>query len=237
MFKPVLILSLLAVAGFSNVAHAGDAVTDAMQAAYAPYRVVLFKTNSNAQDDARKAIAQAQQKWGQIATQFGTQPPAPYDRDSSFKTSLDKVSEVYAKAAGQIDKNELTEAHETLEHAREVIAEIRHRNQIIVYSDHMNAYHAQMEKVLIDGPKTLAEPNGLMQLTTQFGALEYLSARLKSEAPADYLTNEEFAALYKNVEQSVADLKAALFTQDVAQVKAAMSKLKVPYSKLFIKFG
>ena len=237
MFKPVLILSLLAVAGFSHIAHASDAVTDAIQAAYAPYRVVLFKTNGNAQDEARKAIAQAQQEWGKIATQFGAQPPAPYDRDSSFKTSLDKVSEVYAKAAGQIDKNELSEAHETLEHAREVISEIRHRNQIVAYSDHMNAYHAQMEKVLIDGPKTMAEPNGLMQLTAQVGALEYLAGKLKSEAPADYLKNEEFGASYKAVEQSVADLKAALFTQDVAQVKTAMAKLKVPYSKMFIKFG
>ena len=234
MFKPVLILSLLAVAGF---AHASDVVTDAMQAAYAPYRVVLFKTNGNAQDDARKAIAQAQQKWGQIATQFGAQPPAPYDRDSSFKASLDKVSEVYAKAAGQIDKNELAEAHETLEHAREVIAEIRHRNQVVVFSDHMNAYHAQMEKALIDGPKTLAEPNGLLQLTAQVGALEYLAAKLNSEAPADYLKNDEFAASYKAVEQSVADLKAALFTQDAAKVKEAISKVKGPYSKMFIKFG
>lgn len=234
MLKPVLFASFMLVSGFTAAA---DPVTDAMQAAYAPYRVVLFKTNSNAQDDARKAIGQVQQKWNQIASQFGAQPPAPYDRDSLFRTSLDKVSEVYSKAAGQIDKNELTEAHETLEHAREVIAEIRHRNQVIVYSDHMNAYHAQMEKVLIDGSKTLAEPNGLMQLTTQFGVLEYLAARLKSEAPADYLKSEEFAASYKAVEQSVADLKAALFMQDVPQVKAAMTKLKVPYSKMFIKFG
>ena len=129
MLNPALFASLVL---FSGLAAATDPVTDAMQAAYAPYRVVLFKTNSNAQDDARKAIAQAQQKWSQIATQFGALPPVPCDRDSSFKASLDKVSEVYAKASGQIDKNELTQAHETLEHAREVIAEIRHRNQIIV---------------------------------------------------------------------------------------------------------
>lgn len=234
MFKPALILSLLFATG---IAAAADPVTDAMQAAYAPYRVVLFKTNSNAQDEARKAIAQAQQKWSQIATQFGATPPAPYDRDSSFKTSLDKVSEVYARAASQIDKNELTEAHETLEQAREVIAEIRHRNEVIVYSDHMNAYHAQMEKVLIDGPKILAEPNGLLQLTMQSGALEYLAGKLKSEAPADYRQSEEFAASYRAVEQSVADFKAALLAQDVAQIKAAMVKLKQPYSKMFIKFG
>lgn len=237
MFKPVLILSLLAAVGMTPVAQASDAVTDAIQSAYAPYRVALFKTNSNAQDDSRKAIAMAQQKWSQIGSQFGAQPPAPYDRDSAFKTSLDKVSEVYAKAAGQIDKNELSEAHETLEHAREVIAELRHRNQIVAYSDHMNAYHAQMEKVLIDGPKTLAEANGVMQLMGQVGALEYLAGKLKSEAPDDYLKNEEFQASYQAVDKSVADLKAALLGQDVAQIKAALTKVKAPSSKMFIKFG
>ena len=33
-------------------AFAADAVTDAMQAAYGPYRVALFKTNSNSQAEA-----------------------------------------------------------------------------------------------------------------------------------------------------------------------------------------
>ena len=32
-------------------AHAADALTDAMQAAYAPYRVALFKTNGESQDE------------------------------------------------------------------------------------------------------------------------------------------------------------------------------------------
>ena len=234
MLKPVLMLGLLFAAGFAGAA---DPVTEAMQKTYAPYRVALFKTNSNAQDDARKAVAQAQQGWQAIVAEYGAKPPVPYDRDSEFSGSLAKVSEVYAKAAAQIDKNELSEAHETLEHAREVMAEMRHRNQIVVYSDQMNAYHSQMEKVLIDGEKTLAGPDGMQQLTAQVGALEYLAGRLKSEAPVDYLQNDEFNALYKAVDQSVSDLKSALFAQDAAKAKAAIGKLKGPYSKMFIKFG
>lgn len=234
MFKPVLILSLLFSAG---LACAADPVTDAMQKTYAPYRVALFKTNSNAQDDARQAVAQAQQGWNAIIAQFAAKPPVPYDRDAEFSASLSRVSEIYAKAAAQIDKSELTEAHETLEHAREILAAIRHRNQIIVYSDHMNAYHRQMEKILIDGDKTLAGSNGMLQLTAEVGALHYLAIKLKSEAPADYLGNGEFATMYAALEKSVADLKAALFAQDEAQVKAMIGKLKMPYSKMFIKFG
>ena len=234
MFKPVLILSLLLAAGIANAA---DPVTELMQKTYGPYRVALFKTNNNAQDDSRQAVAQAQQGWNQIITQYAAKPPVPYAGDAEFANSLAEVSKVYVEAAEEIEKNQLTQAHDTLEHAREVMADMRHRNQVIVYSDHMNAYHAQMEHVLIDGEKTLAGPNGMLQLTAQVGALEFLAARLKSEAPADYLKNDEFLGAYKAVDKSVADLKAALFSQDVAKVKEAISKIKGPYSKMFIKFG
>ncbi|GAB2877302.1 hypothetical protein GCM10027046_01450 [Uliginosibacterium flavum] len=233
------IRSLFALCSIASIgiASAADPVTDIMQKAYAPYRVALFKTNSNSQAEAQQAITQAQQSWGQIATQFGAKPAAPYDRDTDFAKSLAEVSKVYAKAAEEIGKNQLTEAHETLEHARDVMSEMRHRNNVIVYSDHMNAYHAQMELVLIDGPKTLAGPNGIQELTAQTGALEFLAARLKSEAPADYAKNDEFNTMLAAVQKSVADLKAALFTNDATKVKDALGKVKVPYSKMFIKFG
>lgn len=234
MYKSALILSLLLTAG---IASAADPVTDVMQKAYAPYRVALFKTNSNSQTEAQQAITQAQQSWNQIATQFGSKPAAPYDRDTDFAKSLADVSKVYAKAAEEIGKNQLTEAHETLEEAREVMADLRHRNNVIVYSDHMNAYHAQMELVLIEGPKTLTGPNGIQELIAQTGALEFLAARLKNEAPADYAKNDEFNTMLAAVQKSVADLKAALFSNDLTKVKDALGKVKVPYSKMFIKFG
>ncbi len=216
---------------------AADAVTDAMQAAYGPYRVALFKTNSNSQAEALLAMAQAQQTWDKLATQFGSKPPAPYDRDTSFSTSLADVSKVYAKATDQVKANQLPAAHETLEDARDIMAQLRRRNQVIVFSDHMNAYHSEMEHVLIDGGKTLALPNGMQQLTAQVGALTYLGKKLKSEAPANYSSNSEFVELLKAVDKSVADLQAALFTQNTSATKEAMGKLKAPYSKLFLQFG
>lgn len=216
---------------------AADAVTDAMQAAYGPYRVALFKTNSNSQAEAQQAMTQAQQTWGQLVNKFGSKPPAPYDRDAAFATSLAEVSKVYAKANEQVAANQLTTAHETLEAARDIMAQLRQRNQVIVYSDHMNAYHSEMEHVLIDGAKTLAQPNGMQLLTAQVGVLTYLSKKLGTEAPANYSSNPEFVDLLKAVDKSVADLQAALFAQNAVAVKEAMGKVKAPYSKLFLKFG
>jgi hypothetical protein len=228
-------LLLGACATFS--ALAADPVTDAMQDAYAPYRTALFKTNGASQAESQQAMTQAQQSWARLSAQFGTAPPAPYDRDAAFAASLAEVAKVYARAAEQISANQLAAAHETLEHARDIMAEVRRRNQVIVYSDHMNAYHAEMELVINDGSKVLAQPNGIPQLTATAGALGYLAGRLTTEAPEKYAKNEEFVSLAKAVQKSVSDLQAALFAQDAPAAKAAIQKLKAPYGKLFLKFG
>lgn len=235
MFKP-LVLSICLISA-TGVAVAADPVTDAMQKTYAPYRVALFKTNNKAQEDSRQAVMQAQQGWARIVSEFGATPPAPYSGDPRFAGSLAAVGRVYVKALEEVERNQLPEAHETLEEVRDIMADMRRRNQVVVFSDHMNAYHAEMEHFLTDGEKTIAAPNGMLELTAKAGALDYLAGRLKSEAPASLLKNEEFIGLLKAVEKSVADLKAALFAQDAAKVKEAIGKLKGPYSKMFIKFG
>ncbi|MDE2417296.1 MAG: hypothetical protein KGN32_05770 [Burkholderiales bacterium] len=216
---------------------AADPVTDAMQQAYGPYRVALFRTNSGSVAESQQAIAQAQATWSQIVSQFGSKPAAPYDRDTKFVASLSEVTAVYAKAADEVSKNQLSNAHETLERARDVMAEMRQRNNVIVFSDHMNAYHAQMEHVLIEGVKLMDQPQGLLQLLAQVGALEYLASQMGTQAPASLTSNPEFMGSLKAVQQSVADLKAALLAQDAAATKAAIGKIKGPYSKMFLKFG
>jgi hypothetical protein len=233
--KKYLVSTSLVLAGAA--AWAGDPVTDAMQAAYAPYRVALFRTNSNAQVEAQQAIAQAQQAWTKLTQQYGGKPPAPYDRDPAFATSLGEVSKVYEAAAPQVAANQLTAAHETLEKARDIMAEIRRRNQVVVFSDHMNAYHTEMENVLISGPEVLMQADGKQEFIAMVGVLNYLAKRLRSEAPDSYAKNEDFVESVKAVEKSVSDLRAASFSQDAAAIKAALAKVKAPYSKFFLKFG
>lgn len=234
MFKTAVLVGLLCSFG---MAHAADVVTDAIQRTYAPYRIALFKTNSNAQAEALQAVKQAQQGWTLLAAEFGNAPPAPYDRDPEFAQSLAQVSKVYEKAALEIGANQLGEAHETLEHARDIIAALRHRNNVVVYSDHMNAYHAQMEWVLIEGPKVLDRPEGVDELIAQTGVLTHLAERLKTEAPQEYAKQAEFGVMLTAIQKSVADLKAALLTRDVARIRESITKVKAPYAKMFVKFG
>lgn len=88
-------------------ACAADAVTDAMQQAYAPYRVALFKTNMRDRAESQQALTKAQQAWRRLTARFGAKPPAPYDRDSAFAGASAEVDLTYAQAAQEIAKNQL----------------------------------------------------------------------------------------------------------------------------------
>lgn len=230
-------ISLAVVLSLGALAHAADPVTDLMQAANAPYRMALYKTNGKSQEEAQQAVVQAQQAWNKLSSQVGAKPAAPYDRDPVFGASVAEVSKVYDQALKEASAGQLGTAHNTLERVRDIMAEMRQRNNVVVFSDHMNAYHSQMEVIMAHGNETLAQPKGMLLLTAQAGALTYLAKQLEAQAPAELAKNAEFAGLLKAVNQSVASLEAALLNQDLAAVKDAVGKLKGPYSKLFAKFG
>lgn len=232
------VLTGLLALGLSGTVLAGDVVTDAMQEAYAPYRAALFRTNSKAQAESEQAIAQARQRWQALRTRFGEQaPPAPYDRDIAFGRTLQEVADRLARADDEIRERKLAVAHETLEGVRDLMAALRQRNGVIVYSDHMNAYHAAMENTLGDAPAKIDATGGWMALAAQVGVLDYLAQRLASQAPAAHRADADFLAGVQAVASSVETLKSAVMAQDAKATREALGKLKPPYSRLFMKFG
>jgi len=218
-------------------ARAADPVTEAINQAYAPYRVALFRTNSQAQAESEQAMAQARQAWQAILDRFAAQPPIPYDRDPEFRASLNAVVKVYEQAAGEVGQGKLVQAHETLEQARDIMAELRRRNGVVVFSDHMNAYHTEMEHVLQQGTAMTSSPQAMLTLVQRVGVLEYLAQRLRSEAPKALLGDAEFDAALHALETSVAALQRAAMNQDVTAAREALGRLKGPYSRMFLKFG
>ncbi len=236
--KTALRLSMLLLgAALGAPAVAGDAVTDALQAAYAPYRAALFRTNGKSQPEAELAITQARLAWKSLGERFSAAVPAPYDRDREFGSTLAAVAQVYDKAAAEAAAGKLGPAHETLEQARDLLAALRERNGVVVFSDPMNAYHAEMEHLLTEAPRMLAAPQGLLMLTARAGVLDYLSRQLRPRAPAALRADAEFDTLLKAVETSAQAVHHAAMAQDAGALKDAIGRLKGPYSRLFLKHG
>jgi hypothetical protein len=228
---------VLAIAIGASPVWAADPVTDAMQAAYVPYRAALFRTNSKAQADSEQAIAETRARWSALSERYARQPPVPYDRDPEFAATLKKVDEVLARGQAQIVGRELAKGHDTLEEVRDLLGALRQRNGVVVYSDHMNAYHEEMEHLLEQGAQTLSKPGGMLTLAGQAAVLDYLAKRLRSQAPATLAKESEFGTMVDAVQGSVTALRDAVARQDEAAVREALGKLKGPYSRLFLKFG
>jgi hypothetical protein len=204
-----------------TAALAADAATDAIAVAYEPYRAALFRTNGKAQAESEAAMTAARAAWRTVQQRFAAVTPAPYDRDNRFAATLAEVDKVYGQAEAEIRQSRLADAHETLEKVRDLLGEMRRRNGVITYSDHINAYHEQMEQVVKHAAGWLAATPGLTELALQAGALEHLAKNLASEADAARRADPAFANALREVQAAVSSLRAALLAQDAAAARAA----------------
>lgn len=222
---------LSAVVGMTN-AFAGpvkDFERD-LRASYSQYRVSLFATNAAKPDEAAKSLAAFKLAWAALADR---PVPPHYSDDARYAATLTAVATIADKAAAEIAAGKLGEAHETLEAIRDEIGGLHARNGIIGFSDRMNAYHAAMEHVLAAAPNLNAA--GLATIAGDLAVLAYLADAVVANPPAD--ADASFAVLVADVTKSLAAARAAIATGDVAAAKAALGGLKVPYAKLFLKFG
>ena len=139
---------------------------------------------AKSQDEAQQALLQAQQMWGKLATEFAAKPAAPYDRDAAFAASVAEVGKVYDQALKEVNAGQLSTAHNTLERVRDIMADMRQRNNVVVFSDHMNAYHSQMEVIQVHGGETLAQPKGAAAPDGADGCLELSGQTARSAGSA-----------------------------------------------------
>lgn len=196
--------------------------------AYADYRSALFMTNMGKAEKSLAAIEAFAAKWQAISAQ-----PAPphYADDAGYADTMAKVAEIARQARGEIAAGKLPAAHDTLEAIREEIGSLHRRNGIEAFSDRMNAYHAQMEKVLKGAGSMPMEA-----MHEEAAILVFLAADLQPRAD-DGAGTPAFDTLHAALVKSADDLLAAIRSGDKGAVKAAIGALKPAYSKMFLKFG
>jgi hypothetical protein len=76
-----------------------------------------------------------------------------------------------------------------------------------------------------------------MRLMARVGALEYLAARLRAEAPDALRQYADFNAQLQALDASVAPLRGAVLGGDPQKVREALARLKPAYSRTFLKYG
>lgn len=228
----------IALSIFCAPAFAGP-VTDfenAFGEMYAGYRTALFATNSGSAEKSAAALQMFDEKWGSLTAAYSQTPPPQYEDDPQWPDMIAGVSDHISKARDEAAKGDLAASHVTLEGVREAFSALHARNGIETFSDRMNAYHAEMERVLGIDLATL-NASTKQALLEHAAVLDYLAQDVLSAPPANTEGDAEYQALSAAMRASVDQLLAAARAGDDAALKAAVDGLKVPYSKFFLKFG
>lgn len=201
---------------------------------YARYRAALFQTNAGDPETAAKAMKGFAAAWGDFAATYADTPPPHLSEDAGWSATVQDVTRALTAAQAEVLAGSLPQAHETLEHVRDILGDMHARNSIETYSDRMNAYHAEMEHVLAIDP---AHPDAPAMLREKAAVLDYLARDLLASPPSDAAGNAEYEAMASDFAASVAAFLDATRTGDVARIRQAMMGLKKPYARLFVKFG
>lgn len=233
--KPMLPLTALGLIFGLTAAQAGP-VQDfegQLRGSYANYRTALFATNSGDAGKSAKALDGFGQSWSGLAGQYAKAPPPQYATDPKWPETMTAVQSQIDAARAQIAAGDLPGAHLTLEAVREEFGGLHQRNDMANFSDRMNDYHAAMEEVLaLDLATTDA-----VTLAKHAGILTYLATRIAHRPAPEAAGNAEYDTLQTAFLDSVTGYDTAVTSGDAAAIKAAIDGLKVPYSKLFLKFG
>ena len=230
--RPLLLAAIAATTLAATAAFAGPyrEAEARMASAYADYRSALYLTNQKKQAETDAALASFKGKWMTLAAEWKASPPPQYADDAKLAETLSKVGGIAEEAARLSAAGDLAKSHDVLEGIRDALGEMRARNGVVIFSDHMNAYHELMERVVDHKYPTVQD------LSDDVAVLHYLAVEVGKNRPKT-VDAAQFDAGYKAMEASVDALRKAVRAGDEAAIAAARKGLKPPYSRLFQKFG
>lgn len=240
--KKLIVLATCLLLGFAAWSGAEEnpfhQFNSDVEKAYAAYRKALFQTNKKDAEKSTKANEMFINGWGVIKETYAKAPPEVFSTDPEWANTLSSIAEIAQKGQGQITAGQLAEAHETLEAIRDELSDLRKRNSVIIFSDHVNSYHEVMEKLLA-GNNTPDEINesSVVDIRGRLAVLIYLANEIEANAPKKYRDNESYMKLQEGLFVSLEKLTQAIATDDSNAISKAINMLKPAYAKLFLNFG
>jgi hypothetical protein len=206
-----------------------------LRKAYGAYRAALFLSNQGKGPETAEALEKFAGGWNALSAAWTADVPPQYADDAQLGQSFEAVKDAVSEAHAFVQDGMLPEAHEALEAVRDLIGDMHLRNGLIGFSDRMNAYHAAMEEVLATDYAALGDA-GALRAAGDAAVLGHLAGEILAH-PAPEAADPAYAPLIEAFAASVAAFRAAAESGDVAAASAAQKALKLPYAKLFAKFG
>lgn len=240
-FKWTATLMCLTGVFFSISAHADIVVDSAVfDKVYIP---ALALTSQGEIKKSQAVMAQLKQSWHVYEKMHRQDFPG----DDNWTNGFKDIGEWINKADAIVTSgDELVEAHNALEHVREILMQLRKKNKIDYYLDYQTAFHEPMEEIVLaakgKSPTTFSEQD----LEKMRHMIADLDARWQDVLhakfdPKIFVFDSTQAAKVKQVMEqesaAINSLKESVANSDKAAVIQRAIAIKPPFAKLYMMFG
>ena len=233
--------------GFAFIALQGPAILFAQgpgfQAVYddtyAHYREAVFHARTGNTPVAALALDDFVVKWSALVGQFGDNPPAEYAGDGAWKDTLQVILTSAEEGLDALDADDPETAREKINPIRAMLGDLRRRNNIVSWSDNVDALSAAME-VLARYRKEvrdLEDSEAVAMVREQGAVVEAMFEKCRVEAVPEIAADPEFKRLVDGAAESMAKLWEALETKDSRLLRIGIGELRSYERILFLRFG
>ncbi len=212
-----------------------------MNLAHVQYKTALVSTNQKNAEAAAKSVNDLARYWKNLSDLYSVTAPPTFAADKAWSSDLAKVVQAINAAQAAIGQGDLAAGHEALEPVREILLDIRTRNNAQIFPDQLTIFHRAMETVTTPTTGKTAETlsaNDLAAMKSGYARM-IETFRLIEQAPATL--NAEQAQAYQSLVQAeraaMSALDQALQAGDKATTLKAAGDIKAIFTKLFVNFG
>jgi hypothetical protein len=205
------------------------------------YKTALVSSNQKDTEKATKSVTELAKYWKDVSDLYGRSAPQVFAKDTGWSADLARIIKTVNTAKDAIAKGDLAAGHAAMEPVREILLQVRTRNNAQVFGDKLTIFHAAMEAVTT--PPTGKTVDTLSD--ADIAAVKAATAKMAETwqpiaTPPSGLTAEQTTAYQGLAQAQAANLAAldkALTTGDKAGIVQAAGDIKATFTKLFVQFG
>jgi len=179
--------------------------------------------------------------WRDIESRFADAPPGPFARDKGWKASLAAVSGALGRAARLIAADDTRGARNALAAVRGELGTLRRRNGVILFSDHVDAYGAIVDRLVSLRARTrkqaVLSENDIEAYRGLVGELRAAIENLRTRASAALRNNSGFSGSIEGNLASIAKLERGIRNRHAKAIYGSVAAVRADYILLFTRYG
>lgn len=231
----------LAMLALGPVVSAGELRSFNQQVAdaYTPYRSAMFYLRTGNSGVAILDLEAASAHWQSIVDRFAAMPPDAFANDLDFADTLKAVQDAFDRGIDALDVDDSEGATKALAAIRTNLADLRHRNDIRIYSDCIDDMNAAMDRLWVyrHDPPSFDQADQINAVKRDAAITEFLYRRCYERAPAAFRERDSFRRLFEGSLTSLPLIFGALDQGNEAQLINILRELRSFDRMIWLEFG